>query len=192
MAVESKVAEAFGKAMRLEFMYDYMERRIRKEAFTFLNGGYIPSTEICFAYDGWNMVKESKAENHAAVDKFYVWGLDLSQSQQGAGGVGGLLAVSDGSFRYSYMFDANGNVRQLIDNEKGNISEQFEYDPFGKDNPSKTMKKVNDNPYQYATQYLDAEIDYFPIAIDITIMKKEDGSVETQSLNMEVKIIIPY
>ena len=37
MAVESKVAEA--GAMRLEFVYDYMGRRIRKEVFTFLNGG---------------------------------------------------------------------------------------------------------------------------------------------------------
>ena len=65
--VESKVAAA--GAMRLEFVYDYMGRRIRKEVFTFVNGGYIPSTEIRFAYDGWNMVKESKTEDHASVDR---------------------------------------------------------------------------------------------------------------------------
>ncbi|MEE4604043.1 MAG: RHS repeat-associated core domain-containing protein, partial [Desulfobacteraceae bacterium] len=154
VAVESKVAEA--GAMRLEFVYDYMGRRIRKEVFTFVNGGYIPSTEICFAYDGWNMVKESKAEDHASVDKFYVWGLDLSQSLQGAGGVGGLLAVSDGAFRYSYMFDANGNVRQLIDTDTGIVSPHYEYDPFGK-----VMRSVSqldfDEVYQFSSKYLDKE-----------------------------------
>jgi RHS repeat-associated protein len=155
VAVDPKVVKAGAK--RLEYVYDYMGRRISKEVFTFVNGEYIPSIGTRFAYDGWNMVKESKTENQATVDKHYVWGLDLSQSLQGAGGVGGLLAVSDGSSRYSYLFDANGNVRQLIDNNTGSVSSHYEYDPFGnliKDDDTKGLM----NSYRFSTKYSDDEI----------------------------------
>jgi hypothetical protein len=38
-----------------------------------------------FVYDGWNLIREL---NEAGVaQKDYVWGLDLSQSLQGAGGI---------------------------------------------------------------------------------------------------------
>jgi RHS repeat-associated protein len=103
------------------------------------------------------MVKESKAENLASVDKFYVWGQDLSQSLQGAGGVGGLLAVSDGSSRYSYLFDANGNVRQLIDTDNGSELEKYNYDPFGNIVGFECPSNIN-NSYQFSTKYYDREI----------------------------------
>ncbi|TVM03330.1 MAG: hypothetical protein CV087_05545, partial [Candidatus Brocadia sp. WS118] len=37
-----------------------------------------------------------------------VWGLDLSQSLQGAGGIGGLLTMFDGVGSYAYLYDGNG------------------------------------------------------------------------------------
>ena len=43
------------------------------------------SSETCFLYDGWNMVKEIKTVNKKDADNCYVWGLDLSQSREGGG-----------------------------------------------------------------------------------------------------------
>ncbi len=37
------------------------------------------------------------------VEKSYVWGLDLSQTLQSAGGVGGLLASVDALIRFLYL-----------------------------------------------------------------------------------------
>jgi len=63
-----------------------------------------------FVYDGWSMIQE---RNNIVVRE-HVWGLDLSQSLQGAGGVGGLLATEDSSGVYYATFDANGNVSEFI------------------------------------------------------------------------------
>ena len=46
-----------------------------------------------FVYDGWNLMAELNATNNAVIRSF-MWGLDLSGSPQGAGGVGGLLEVN--------------------------------------------------------------------------------------------------
>lgn len=63
--------------------YDYMSRRIMKATATQTN---------TFLYDDWNLVREDLGAA-APSSRSYVWGLDLSQSLQGAGGVGGLLAI---------------------------------------------------------------------------------------------------
>src|SRR5262249_5271820 len=45
----------------------------------------------------------------------YLWGSDLSGSMQGAGGVGGLLAVTDSVQGTHFVaFDGNGNVSALV------------------------------------------------------------------------------
>jgi len=60
-----------------------------------------------------------------------MWGSDLSGSLQGAGGVGGLLAVTPGGTTTHFVcYDGNGNVTGLTD-ASGNISARYEYSPFG-------------------------------------------------------------
>ncbi|MDI9382261.1 MAG: hypothetical protein QM845_15530, partial [Verrucomicrobiota bacterium] len=49
---------------------------------------------ICL-YEGWNVVAELDANATNARLRTYVWGLDLSGTRQGAGGVGGLLWVNN-------------------------------------------------------------------------------------------------
>ncbi len=60
----------------------------------------------------------------------YVWEQDLSGSLQGAGGVGGLLAVVKDGETYTPSFDANGNVTEYLTGG-GVIVAHREYDPFG-------------------------------------------------------------
>ena len=106
--------------------YDYRGRRIRKTT---------PTTETTFVYDGWNLIHETAATITGATTNTteiqYFWGIDLSDTFQGAGGVGGLLAVSiDGSF-YFPAYDNIGNVTKYID-ESGNVVAAYEYDDFGR------------------------------------------------------------
>ncbi|MBC2735424.1 MAG: RHS repeat protein [Desulfobacteraceae bacterium] len=158
VAVDPKVAVTGAK--RLEFAYDYLGRRIRKKAFQYAKKVFKLSSEACFVYDGRNMVKEINAENQATVSRSYVWGLDLSQSREGAGGVGGLLATSDGLLTHSYVFDANGNVGQLVNVYAGIVTAHYEYDPFGKFVCSINRLGI-DNPHQFSTKHIDRETDLY-------------------------------
>ena len=63
-------------------------------------------------------------------DTVYVWGADLSGSMQGAGGVGGLLAVKRNGVWYAPLYDANGNVTAYV-SETGAVVAEYEYDAFG-------------------------------------------------------------
>jgi RHS repeat-associated protein len=111
-------------------------------------------TEKLFVYDGWNLIKEITKTGASSSDKYYVWGLDLSQSLQGAGGIGGLVcAVSAGEVRH-YFFDGNGNVGQVV-NDDGSIAAHYEYDPFG--NIVNGVPQTDDNPFRFSTKYYDEE-----------------------------------
>ena len=91
---------------------------------------------INFLWDNWNIISEtavSPIPNSSLLitnSVSYVWGVDLSGSLQGAGGVGGLLTVirDDGVFTPTY--DANGNVSEYIASD-GTIAAHYEYDAFG-------------------------------------------------------------
>ena len=60
----------------------------------------------------------------------HVWGVDLSGTLQGAGGVGGLLAVSRCGRYYLPCMDAMGNIVKYID-EDGAEDAGFVHGPFG-------------------------------------------------------------
>jgi RHS repeat-associated protein len=144
---------------QVQMEYDWMGRRIRKTVST--NNGHKWSvvTDTKFIYDGWNCVVEANASD--AVQRRYMWGLDLSGSEQGAGGVGGLLAVQDVSGTNGVNFvapDANGNVAVLVRAKDGTVSANYEYGPFGEVlRSSGAMAKVNS--IRFSTKYQDDESD---------------------------------
>jgi RHS repeat-associated protein len=108
-------------------------RRVKKAVYAYGSGAWELQKEILFVYDGWNLIheKEVSAAGDPLFDNFNVWGLDLSQTIQGAGGIGGLVCrVSGGEVRH-YLYDANGNVGQLVNPADGAITARYEYDPFG-------------------------------------------------------------
>ena len=75
------------------------------------------------------------------MTNMYIWGLDLSGSIQGAGGVGGLLTrYVPVSNALDYVFcDANGNVTELV-NTNGDVDAHYEYDPYGSPRYAETDK----------------------------------------------------
>lgn len=106
-----------------------MGRRVQKTTLTAVGAGYDAGATTNFVYDGWNLLAELDANNSVVCS--YMWGLDMSGSLQGAGGVGGLLTVSpNGNGTHFVSYDGNGNVAALTDSS-GNISARYEYDPFG-------------------------------------------------------------
>jgi RHS repeat-associated protein len=147
-----------GAKRKLDFVYDYKGRRIQKSVSIWNGTDWTLTVSNRFLYDAWNMVAELNATNNAVI-RTYLWGLDLSGSLQGAGGVGGLLAISDASKgRHFVSYDGNGNVMQTVASADGNISAVYEYGPFGEVlRASGPMAKAN--PFRFSTKYQDDETD---------------------------------
>ncbi|MDD4735772.1 MAG: hypothetical protein PHP44_06670 [Kiritimatiellae bacterium] len=135
--------------------YDYMSRRIRKET---LEGETL--TSRTFIYDGWNLLSEVSSQNSEVSTNYYVWGLDLSGTLQGAGGVGGLLfMLSSDSRLLTPAFDANGNITDYLDTN-GTLVAHYQYDPYG--NITHAQGAMADSmPYRFSTKYLDTETDLY-------------------------------
>jgi len=78
------------------------------------------------------------------------WGIHLSRSLQGAGGVGGLSARTYPSVTYGYTFDGNGNVSEV--QSLSGTEAHYEYGPFGE--PLKGSRAMTGNPFQFSTKYI--------------------------------------
>jgi RHS repeat-associated protein len=138
--------------------YDGQGRRVRKHVFD--NGNPVEDTR--FFYDGWNLIYEIDVLAADPEPTFYVWGLDLSQSLQGAGGVGGLLLVLTPNSElpataHAVSYDANGNISEYINLANGNVDAHLEYDAFGRIIASTGTAPSN---FGFSTKYEDTETGY--------------------------------
>lgn len=163
----TSAAETNG-AIRVLNAYDHRNRRIRKTVQR-LNSSIAPPPSPpvgihewetqethTFVWDGNNIVLEKVEFANGTTRTFeYFWGADKSGSEQGAGGVEGLLAVSmDGVF-YIPCYDHNGNIIVYV-SETGSIAAQHTYDPYG--NVIDTYGSLADVFYfGFSTQYHDRE-----------------------------------
>jgi RHS repeat-associated protein len=149
-------------------VYDHLSRRIRKEVYVRESPptAYSLQSTASFLYDGWNPVREihhSSIPTFHCVTNYYTWGLDLSGTMQGAGGVGGLLAVTTVSSQsaqpatYYPCYDANGNIVQYFD-ATGGVAMAWAYDAFG-NTVSETVNAVPGLhlPHRFSTKYFDPE-----------------------------------
>ena len=145
---------------KVDFEYDFVGRRIKKQFYTW-NGGWQLSTERRFVYDGWNMVLELNADQ--SIRFYNMWGLDVSGSLHGAGGVGGLLVSSvvdnytQQPLKYSFAAtDGNGNIAAFVRDISGVINAEYEYGPFGE-----VLKSGGDwtsvNSFGFSSKYTDKE-----------------------------------
>jgi RHS repeat-associated protein len=118
-----------------QFTYDAkMRRRIRQES-TWQNGQWVQTNAVYYVYDGNTVMQERNINNLPATT--YTRGQDLSGSFEGAGGIGGLLAMtlntalgSSSSNTYYYHSDGNGDVTMLI-NPSQYVVAKYLYDAFG-------------------------------------------------------------
>ena len=118
--------------------YDWQGRRITKHVW---KGGTAASPVFAsstrWLYNGWNEIAEFSASSDTATtltrQNTFTWGLDLSGSLHGAGGVGGLLvqtAVASG-VREGPSYDGNGNIVAWTKSTATAPTARREYDAFG-------------------------------------------------------------
>jgi len=143
---------------RLEFTYDHQGRRIQKLVSTNNGSAYVAQYTNRFVYDGWNLIATLNPQ--LATLSSFMWGLDLSGSEQGAGGVGGLLAVNDAANGVHFCaYDCNGNITALVKASDGVVAANYEYGPFGEViRATGPMARVN--PFRFSTKYQDDESDF--------------------------------
>jgi RHS repeat-associated protein len=159
--------------LRLRFTYDHQGRRIRKIVEQHNGQSYALTSDTRFLYDGWNLVAEYQMNpsQHSSFDILhsFFWALDLSQTEQGAGGVGGLMLCSTASpaqpsqisnpsnLKYTApVYDGNGNVLSLVSLSTNTITAHYEYSAFGE-----TLEMeggaTEANPFRFSTKYTDDE-----------------------------------
>lgn len=130
---------------KLRYAYDWQGRMLARTLFkgTAANPVFVENTR--WLYDGWNPVIEFKAPDEASASlirhNHYTWGLDLSNTLQGAGGVGGLLGLSQltidpvtylaNTDLHAPSYDGNGNVVAWTKNTDTIPTCRREYDAFG-------------------------------------------------------------
>ena len=109
-----------------------------------------------FFYDDWNLVEERIVYTNGATSTIhYYWGQDLSDSLQGAGGIGGLLYLKiDGSI-YIPFYDANGNITKYLD-PTGNVVASYSYDAFG-NTLLQSGSLADIFAFRFSTKYFDRE-----------------------------------
>ena len=139
---ENRLIAAVNGSTVVSNCYDFMSRRVSKT----VNGD-----SRQFVYDGWNLAQEDTAAGTNA----YVWGLNLSGSLQGAGGIGGLLCATLNGTQAFYFFDANGNVSDLADVSGNNLA-HYEYDPYG-NIAQQSGSEASANPFRFSSKYTDDE-----------------------------------
>jgi len=152
---ENRLIQASNATMIVAFKYDHQGRRFEKT---------VNATNTTrFVYDDWAMISEISNQNSSITTNSYVYGLDLSQSLQGAGGVGGLLSVVSKAQSlepkaFFPCYDANGNVTDYV-TTNGTVAAHYEYDAFGNTTRESIAQGLMPNafPFRFSTKYFDSE-----------------------------------
>ena len=155
--VKLAAATGVGPQISLQFDYDHQGRRIRQRVWNNPTWSGNPTNDVRYVYDGWNLL--ASLNPASSVRQAYLWGLDLSGTMQGAGGVGGLLAITDASQGSHFCaYDGNGNVTALVKADGSGLAAQYEYGPFGEPLRA-TGPMARANPFRFSTKYQDDETD---------------------------------
>ena len=157
-------------ALLVENSYDYQNRRFKKtvKQLSGRGAGYPmdpsqPGTWNVietrkYIWDNWNIASEIVINDSAGTTNinYFTWGLDLSGSLQGAGGVGGLLAViADDGSAFFPAYDANGNITEYVD-ANGDTVAHYEYDAFG-NRVTQSGDLADSFRFRFSTKYHDDE-----------------------------------
>jgi len=162
METAQAAVDAGAPRVKLEFTYDYRGRRVRKQLFEW-NEQYQTfwhKKTLKYLYDGWRLAAELNWGNFPV--RTYTWGLDVSGTPGGAGGIGGLLFITEvGEARtYGVLYDGNGNVMGLADAETGEVQARYEYSPFGV-LLARTGRYADVNPIRFSSKYCDTETNLY-------------------------------
>lgn len=148
--IESVSSNPTASKRRVAWEFDGKGRRIRQKTEDGSSGTYVVTEDLKFINDGWRCLVELNATNNVLVRR-YGWGLDLSGSMDGAGGVGGLLWMRSGPAPQFCAYDGNGNVVGMVRGSTGDQTAAYEYDPFGR-TIRMTGFFAQSNPFRFSTK----------------------------------------
>ncbi|MBL9166811.1 MAG: RHS repeat-associated core domain-containing protein [Verrucomicrobiales bacterium] len=156
--LESQATAPSASKRKITYTYDYQSRLIARKSYT-NNGSYQIKSDTKYLNDGWRCLAEINAANNNVI-RGYVWGLDLSGSPEGAGGIGGLLMLTDAatSTSHFYAYDGNGNVSAMAKTSDSSKTAHYEYGPFGEVTRASGMI-AKSNPMRFSTKCQDEESD---------------------------------
>jgi len=146
-----------GSWRRVDWKYDAWGRRVRQTSYVLSNGVWQVVEDVKFVSDPelfGRHVAELNATNNSLV-RSYVWGLDLSETLDAAGGVGGLLwvraATGPAAGTHFVCYDGNGNVWNLVSASTGTEAARYEYGPFSE--PLRLSgPAARTNPFRFSTK----------------------------------------
>jgi YD repeat-containing protein len=132
---ENRLILASNDTHVVAYAYDFQGRMVSKA----IDGAF-----RSYLWDDYNIIREDVAHQSSTINpepfsvtNYNTWGLDLSGSLHGAGGVGGLLSVTTTSpdqpnclATYYPSCDANGNITEYVAQD-GTIAAHREYSAFG-------------------------------------------------------------
>lgn len=130
-----------------------MRKRIRRE-YKWSSGNWVLSEEVHYICDDDLVIQERTSNNLPQVT--YSRGRDLSGTDNGAGGSGGLLARSCGysganpAVHNYYFADGNGNVTYVLNSAQSMVA-SYCYDPFG-NTISFSGSLANENLYRFSSK----------------------------------------
>jgi len=116
---ENRIISMETSTQKLEYVYDYMGRRVEKKVYSGSTGNWSLITDNRFLYSGFKCVAEINALT-GKVLRFNQWNGEQLL---------GVLNVQKGT-QLSCLTDGNKNVIGLMGNN-GEISAKFAYSPFG-------------------------------------------------------------
>ena len=152
-ATENTAAVPTGVRARETWAFDGSGRWVQRIVYTWNGSAYVASYTNRFVWD--DKVLLAMLDHTNGLVMAFQRGLDLSGSLQGAGGVGGLLAVNIRTNGVHFgAYDGNGNIAALVSGTDGSLSGTYEYDPFA--NPLRTTgMAAKANPIRFSTQFVD-------------------------------------
>ena len=138
-------------AWKKDFVFDGLNRMRIRWDYIWTNSAWLKTNETRFVWDGYVMVQLRDSNNVPTLT--LTRGLDVSGSLQAAGGIGGLLAMSDAGGTLFYHHDGSGNVTALMDGYE-NVLGRREYDAFGK-SIFYGGRRASSNPFWFSGQFYD-------------------------------------
>ena len=156
LRVETRSDTPQGSWRKVEWTYGRLGRRIRQTTSVWTNNAWAVIEDLKLISDpmlfGRHIV-ELNAMNNTLV-RTYVWGLDLSGTMAGVGGVGGLLMICNFQSPIGHHFaahDGSGNVVALVRATTGTETARYEYSPFAE--PIRvTGSAASLNPFRFSTK----------------------------------------
>jgi len=145
----------------VDFTYDADGRRVGKRHTITYNDNSTSTEESQVLWSGWLPVLEMYTRDGIyKYRRWFQWGPDISGTLDGAGGIGGLVAIiqedQDNNQRVLLpLQDGLGNITAVVDNSSGEIVARYDYGPFGE--PLRESGDVDACPFRFQTKFFDKE-----------------------------------